>query len=397
MEAEREADRSSGRAYGATWRDRDGQVVSTTWAGTMCRFPVMPWRLRIEREGYTHIVRCGECRECREFERRRLAGRLCERYPDKEAKLWVVRIWVDQRHHQRFARSIHRRPGLELEPGFWRMGPSSLAVIAREKRPLRTLLMRLGLRSTIARVRLGRGRRAWRDLTAGLLVSREVYGEEVKRWYSRGLPAAERKDWTVVKAKFGKGYDSASSPRAWKGDNLILVPPDAWAMYRIRKRDVLRDLALARTPEMAAGIAELSQTLGAALSIDRPREARPKRVTPERDRTVRVLREMAAKGSEDARSATENLTPNPLGRGLQSSIHSESSETPPAAVPDPMLEIGASGRPRWQERELERAQKIAEVKKSLAERGKEWIEDWGERMGKLVRERGPKTPGGDSS
>lgn len=260
---------ASGAAFAATWRDERGEVVATTHGGTMCLWPRKPWRIRISREGFEHVIRCGECPGCLEFDRRRLAERLHAKYGTQgeqrrlntgaqtrrrvagsvslSPSLFVVRIFAPLDLHASIAHKLHRRRGLQLEPGMWRLGASSFAVIAREPSAIREVLKRLGFRHRIEPLRLRRGRRAWRVLTAGLLVAREIYGEQRNRWYARGLPPADRQKWEVQKIAKYQSYDRARSPRAWKSGRVVLVPPDVWRLCRADRRS-LRGLLL-RQPD----------------------------------------------------------------------------------------------------------------------------------------------------
>lgn len=262
---------ASGRAFAATWRDERGDVVATTHAGTMCLWPRLPWRLRFSREGFAGVIPCRECPGCLEFERSRLAERLHAKYgrgsvssvvPDglttstnasdartPAQKLFVVRIYAPIELHAQLAHRLHRRRGLQLEPGMWRLGASSFALLARVSTPLRAALERLGVKYRIEPLRLRRGRRAWRPLTAGLLVAREVYGEDRNRFYARGLPPADRQKWEVQKVAKYAAYDRARSPRAWKSGRLVLVPPDVWRLSRTDRRSLRGQLMRAADPE----------------------------------------------------------------------------------------------------------------------------------------------------
>lgn len=126
-------------AFAATWRDDQGAVVGTTYGGTMCLWPRKPWRIRITREGFEHVIRCGECPGCLEFERRRLAERLHAKYcsagtargvatgitpsirsarcAEQNKHLFVVRIYAPIDAHASIAHALHRRRGVHLSPG----------------------------------------------------------------------------------------------------------------------------------------------------------------------------------------------------------------------------------------------------------------------------------------
>src|SRR5260370_5278570 len=132
---------------------------------------------------------CGECDGCLERVRRALAKRLSLKYgkactagPETthgaacagasasathSANLWMIRIWYPKELQVELSAKLHRRRGLELEPGFFRLGTESFASLARSKESLPPLLRRLGLRHRVEPVRLSRRRRAQAKLTAG--------------------------------------------------------------------------------------------------------------------------------------------------------------------------------------------------------------------------------------
>jgi hypothetical protein len=256
-------------AFAATWRNQGGEIVGTTYGGTMCRFPIKPWRIRFHRDGFEGVIPCGECPGCLEFYRRRLAARFHEKYGTdgefgsnanprllrgRRAKqaapsisLFAVRIYAPLELHAEYSRRWHRRPRLQLEPGFVRCGSRSFFLITRAPIELLRVLSRIGLRFRSHRILLRRGARAWRALSAGLIVSRAVYGEQRNRWYARGLPEADRQKWEVRKVAKYQTYDRSSSPRAWSGRGLVLVPPEVWKLQRADRR-ALRSL-LMRTPD----------------------------------------------------------------------------------------------------------------------------------------------------
>src|SRR5712692_8344151 len=185
----------------------------------MCRSPRRPWAMTGTDDEWQFPLPCGECDGCLERIRRALAERLSRKYGKVTTAgsahtssartgnasasatylgaLWMIRIWYPKELQVELSVKLHRRKGLELEPGFFRLGTVSFAVLARSKDRIPPVLRRLGLRHRVEPVRLSRGRRAWRKLTAGILVARGVYGVQVKRWYMRGLPRAEKMRWDV--------------------------------------------------------------------------------------------------------------------------------------------------------------------------------------------------------
>ena len=240
----------------------------------MCWFPVKPWRLKIARDGFEHIVRCRECPGCLEYDRRVLAERLHQKYQTGSAAIveggirnqesdvgtlravmrrnppmFVVRIWAPIEMHARLSHALHRRRGLKLEPGMYRLGASSFALLSRERNSLPLVLRTVGVKFRIEPVRLSRGRRAWRSLTAGLIVAREIYGEDRNRWYSRGLPEADRRKWEVQKIDKYQSYDRAGSPRARTSRQFVLVPPEVWKLRRTDRRSVRSLLCRQSDPE----------------------------------------------------------------------------------------------------------------------------------------------------
>jgi hypothetical protein len=271
-----EAVKTTGEAFAATWRNQVGEIVGSTFGGTMCWMPLKPWSLRISREDDLLIVPCGECPGCLEFYRRRLADRLKCKYAsskgavlpsragvvnpprgaasDSPRPLWFVRIYAPIEQHAALSRKLHRRRGVELEPGFIRLGATSFAVLSHVKRLPPLALDGVALETRIEAIRLSRGRRAWRSATSGMLVAREAYGDDLNRFYLRGLPPAEKESWDVHTQSGAKGYSRASSPRVWKAGNLILVPPEVWQLGRSDRRTIRRDLGAALSPEAVARV-----------------------------------------------------------------------------------------------------------------------------------------------
>jgi hypothetical protein len=277
---------ASGRAFAATWRNEQGEVVATTTAKTMCLWPRLPWRIRFHSDGFEGVVPCGECPGCLELQRMRLAERLHKQYGlgDRHSSrkgvvarsraegstsphapsLFVVRIWAPIEEHAALAHKLHRRRGLKLEPGMWRLGATSFAVLARSVDSLRCVLRSLGLKHRIEPLRLSRGRRAWRVLTAGMTVAREIYG---------GLPMLDRQKWKVKKIGAYESYSRARSPRATTDRNLVLVPPEIWQLQRVGRRYLKRALGKAPDPESVSRVLHLvKNALAADTSTYVPRD-----------------------------------------------------------------------------------------------------------------------------
>jgi hypothetical protein len=149
----------------------------------------------------------------------------------------------------------------------------------------------------------------------GILVARQAYGENLNRWYCRGLPPAEREKWEVDRHAGAKGYKRASSPRAWKGGAVVLVPPEVWGLGRADRRSIRRDLGAASSPEGVARVMaivgdmlakrETSSLIGPAarpvLTSDQVKEwyatmARRKAARTESERTADLILPSSEKG-----------------------------------------------------------------------------------------------------
>lgn len=285
----------------------------------------------------------------------------------------------------------------------YRLGTESFAVLARAIGPATSLLKRLGMRHSVEPVRLRRGRRAWRALTAGLIVARAAYGEQVKRWYARGLPPAEKLEWSVEKKAMEKPWNRITGSRVRTANNVILVPPEIWRMSKNARKQYQTLAAQTFTPEQARAnrirLAQIIRRTSANLILTAP--AQPA-LTRE---AVREWYAMKAKQARAGASSIPDPALNPstlLGGGLRSSIHSggagsaefdavaesqwlHSGAPPPLAgrerdYEDWLDEVGPSGRTRRavfaendakardgarDRRKLEAARKINEALESL--------------------------------
>ena len=345
------AEKTPARAFAATWRNPQGEVVATTSARSMCLWPRLPWRIRFHRDGFEGVIPCRECPGCLELERQRLSSRLDEKYglragivkaahgrgprPDNgsavlpRAQLFIIRIWAPIELHAQLAHRLHRRPSLELEPGMWRLGASSFALLARNPTDVRKCLRRAGLTHRIEPLRLRRGRRAWRPLTAGLLVAREIYGEQRNRFYARGLPQVDRQKWEVRKIGAYTKYDRARSPRAWSGSNLVLVPPEVWQLPRADRTTLRHILQLQPNPE---GVQEVMRLVAKAIEGQNSRfdvsAAGPKgRLT--REQVENWYSEMAKRTAARTALPEDRSVPLPSeGGGYTSSEHSQGELMP---------------------------------------------------------------------
>jgi hypothetical protein len=350
-----EAERKTGEAFAATWRNSENEIVGTTFGGTMCWMPLKPWSLRISRDDWSGIVPCGECPGCLEFYRRRLADRLKSKYSrqggprEKDVgmatqrlgpraswrggPLYLVRIYAPIEHHAALSRKLHRRRGIELEPGFIRLGATSFAVLAHQKVLPPLYLAGVRLETRTEAIRLSRGRRAWRSATAGMLVAREAYGPDLNRFYMPGLPPAEKESWEVQTRSGANGYNRALSPRVWKRGNLVLVPPSVWALGRADRRTLRRDLGRQSSPEgIARVMAMVSEVLArrSQSSLLGP-AARPVLNTDQVREFYSAMAKRVAQRASAAPSNSSSSLPSE-GRGYVSSIHSGGID-PPEPVP----------------------------------------------------------------
>ncbi len=337
-------------AFAATWRNEEtGEILGYTVGDTMCRSPRRPWAMTGTDGEWQFPLPCGACDGCLERIRRELADRLKAKYQSPGcartsgtptasrcsatagatscAALWSVRIWYPYELQVELSRKLHRRRGLELEPGFFRLGTDSFALLARSKVRLPPLLRRLGLRHRVEPVRLSRGRRAWRPLTLGILVARLFYGEEVKRWYARGLPAAARWRWDVVKRAMQKPWRRRTGARVRTGSKIILVPPAIWSMDGADRMKVYREAMTASSPEeVSANRRRLAEIVaGAASAFKLTAPAQPA-LTREQVQTfyVSMAQRKRARASETAGAALSPL--QPLGGRLLSSRQSSTPE-----------------------------------------------------------------------
>lgn len=342
-------------AFAATWRDEStGEIVGYTLGDTMCRSPRRPWAMTGTDDQWQFPLPCGECDGCLERIRRQLADRLNRKYGKATSAqagsmssaathaasagvtystaLWLIRIWAPADLHYYFSRKLHRRRGLELESGTYRLGMNSFAVIARSAAPAPRVLKRLGLRYHVEPIRLSRGRRAWRRLTSGILIARAVYGEQTKRWYARGLPPAERLRWDVIKKAMQKPWRRRTGARVRTGSKIILVPPAIWSMDGDRMKEYRAIASSATSPEEIEGNKRWLLDLVAGVAKHSNLEA-PAQPAPKQQVSREFYIEMAKRKNAGASAiAAPDLNPSTLlGGGLHSSVHS--GNAPPAEIP----------------------------------------------------------------
>ena len=224
----------------ATFRKGDGEVVGTTWGGTWCWHPVNPAKYATESEdgGDVHVIRCRRCPGCMELDRRELADRLVLTFNKEVVDIWVGLLEVGLEVAPRAASQFGRIMSGAKFWGWCRIGASRIAVIvAGRKPPVLARLLSIGRLVSLSRVRRTRKRRAWSTVTAGILYSRSVYGEQTNRWYMRGLKRVPR----AKRVGLWRGRARQKNPELRQGvagvrGGLMLCPPESYRPPRLLKR-----------------------------------------------------------------------------------------------------------------------------------------------------------------
>lgn len=288
--------------YAATWRDAGGAVLGTTDAGTACLWPRRPGSMVAYNDrGGEHVIRCGACLGCREFDRRRLHLRLHTKYRDDHRRRWAVVIEVPHHLQARVLRALHRRKHIRAE-GMYRLGAKALAFITHQRPGVDQYDFAKILARRLAPVRAGGHRQPlllhpdadaddsaarppqlirvrWTDLklrgpgsfgrlTAGLLGERGVvYPEQVNRYYHRGLPAREKQYvWAVnLRRSIRRAIESYESPadrrphtiRGWFGTHGIFTSTFR-DRIRLLRRPRGRVRARSTSPEALGSLLEFS-------------------------------------------------------------------------------------------------------------------------------------------
>lgn len=275
----------------ASWQ-RDGRPPRYVPDTTMCWSPRLPHRLRARSPGFETTIRCGDCPGCREFEVLRLEKRLVATYaaaaagaelePSRvmenrnltssksRARLFAVRVYAPREMHAILSRKLHRWRGVEIEPGVYRAGVDSFVVLSREPGELVARLRRRGFRFHVRPVGKLNRARSFRDVAYGLIVPRSAYGENINRYYRRGLAAAEKVKMEVTKIAEYKRFDRARDPRAVSEALGRLMPPRMRTLRRglririhnIERRASSPELVQAIMPELRSLIAGIGQWQG---------------------------------------------------------------------------------------------------------------------------------------
>jgi hypothetical protein len=226
----------------ATFRDRDNHVVGTTWGGTWCWHPVNPAKYATESEdgGDVHVIRCRRCPGCMELDRRELADRLVLTFNKEVGDIWVVVVEVTATEGVAVALAVRRTMKSWSRWGWCRIGAGQLAIVAAGQKPrLRASRLLHGRSVSITRVLKTRRRRAWSMVTAGILYSRSVYGEQTNRWYIRGLKRVPR----AKRVGVWRGRAREQNPELRQGvagcrAGVALHAPEAYLPPRLLKRRV---------------------------------------------------------------------------------------------------------------------------------------------------------------
>lgn len=226
-------------ARAALLRDESGEIVGTTWGGTVCWFPRKPRKfVAVEKDsGDETILRCGFCAGCRELERQWLCERLREKYQDVEEELWLIIVEAPLSRHAFISRSLLRRKSLKLERASYRLGSDSSVFLARGMKPAMWELRGFRYKVAVHRIRKTRGKRAWALLTAGMLKPRDDYGQWTNRFYHRGLPPRAREFHFAVATRGGIStrHQTSRYARAWR-NGVAIEPPVAWKLPRLNRR-----------------------------------------------------------------------------------------------------------------------------------------------------------------
>lgn len=363
---------SGARDSMARWLRDDGteRFVPAT---TMCWFPRKPQRLRARREGFETVLRCGNCPGCREFERLVLQRRLVETYRSSSAaslteisrsrsaswrspagdrpRLFEVTIDCGREIIASMIRGIRRWRGVEIEKGFVRAGADSLVVLSREPYELVARLERRKVRVHVRPVgRLDRAR-SWRHVARGMIVPRSAYGENINRWYVRGLAPRDKLEYEVAKLAEYKPFDRAKDPRATSEKLGTLVPNSLWKLPRgvaVRVRNLERSAySPERVYQVLPELRRLVEGIGRRLVVS----AVPK-TTEELDRSRRAYQHVARISS--ARTdypISENSSP-PFLKGEVTELLDNSS----SSIGRPMSSIHSSGAPPPSSRDTIRAE-----------------------------------------
>ena len=224
----------------ATFRNTAGEVIATTWGGTWCWHPLNPtkWATTSEDGEDAHIIRCRQCPGCLELDRRVLADRLEATFKEEVEDIWVVVVEAEVSLASGLSASLSRICKWSRTWGWCRIGASRIAIVVVGRKPnLRASKLCAGRKVSLTRVLKTRMRRAWRVVTACILYSRSVYGENANRWYIRGLKRVPR----TKRVGVWRGRVKLTHPEMGRGvagtrAGVSIHAPEAYRPPRLLKR-----------------------------------------------------------------------------------------------------------------------------------------------------------------
>lgn len=227
-------------SFAASWHDAGGAQTRTTWGGTICWYPREYSKLVSydSASGDEHVIRCGFCAGCREFDRRRLADRLETHYAKHEGDLWLLKIATPLAKQAKVRRRISQIITGKCSEGFYRLSATVFALIVRDRKRLNLASRTFdGLIYSWEKIRRKRKRRAWKTLTLGMMEPRETWGEWTNRHYHRGLPIAARQNWSIdTRQGLRKRHPESKSGARAHRNGEFLYPPEAWKPPRLNRR-----------------------------------------------------------------------------------------------------------------------------------------------------------------
>lgn len=371
------------RAGLARWK-RPGAPDRYVPAITICWFPRRPQRLRARREGCEVTLRCYDCPGCREFERQRLSRRFVATYraiaaarasssgklagpvdgnaPSGAPRYFAFTIYCPKESHASTMRGIHRARGVDVAFGFVRAGVESLCMVTTSPSELGAWLGRRRLQFGVRPMSDLNRARSWRHVARGMIVARSAYGENINRWYCRGLIAAEKEKWNVERIREYKPFDRAKDPRVTSRVFGNLLPPSVWQLprgLRVRANNVLER---ATTPEAVTSILPwlrefvvgrdraplVSAVPKSAEEIERNRAFNVRMARNEPARTEDPISENSS--SSSLREEVSELLANssPVESSPAGAIHSSGAPPPPSrrAIQEEAAAVEASEKHR---------------------------------------------------
>jgi hypothetical protein len=238
-------------------RDDTGEQVGSTWGGTVCWWPRKPSQFAAisEHSQDEVILRCGWCPGCKEFDRQRLARRLIALYGKTQEHLWQIEIECTLKLQSALVARIRRTGTLPANSGFYRLGPTGVALIVRgNPTAIVARLTRLGVFYRLLPMSSPKRARTWRRITRGMLAARDAWGEQINRYYHRGLPPAERERWTIqTRGGIAKRHAGQRRHARATRAGVTLYRPDEIAVVKLVRR-CGPELARSSKPELVSAL-----------------------------------------------------------------------------------------------------------------------------------------------